>query len=174
MERFATPSLVIKETGEALPEQQAYLNLIRTAEVLSLRLSDMLGEHGLSGKQYNILRALRRGGQDGLTISQIGEQMTDPRADVTRLMDRLERESWVERRHDKEDRRVVRVFLTQAGADLLARLDAPMIALHRAQLGHMTLVELSRLTALLRKARGETAATRRAGLSEALAPDGRS
>jgi DNA-binding MarR family transcriptional regulator len=158
MESFQTPALVIEETGDPVPEQQAYLNLIRTAEILSIQLSDLFGEHGLSGKQYNILRALRRGGPDGLTISQIGEQMTDPRADVTRLMDRLEREHWVERQHGTEDRRVVRAHLTKAGAELLARLDAPIVALHRAQLGHMTSRELDRLSALLRKARGETVA----------------
>jgi DNA-binding MarR family transcriptional regulator len=155
MERFVTPDLVIEETGDAVPEQQAYLNLIRTAEVLSIGLSDMLGAHGLSGKQYNILRALRRGGPEGLTISQVGEQMTDPRADVTRLMDRLERERWVERHHDTRDRRVVRAQLTRSGAELLARLDAPVVALHQAQLGHMTPGELGHLIALLRKARDE-------------------
>jgi DNA-binding MarR family transcriptional regulator len=152
-DQFPTPGLVIRETGALILEQQAYLQLIRTAEVLSHKLSDLLGQKGLSGKQYNILRALRRGGEGGLTISQIGEQMTDPRADVTRLMDRLEREQWVERRHDDKDRRVVRAYLTAGGGALLDELDQPIINVHRTQLGHMNAAELEALIALLVKAR---------------------
>lgn len=150
---FSTPDLVVRETGELILEQQAYLQLIRTAEVLSHRLSDLLAQKGISGKQYNILRALRRGGESGMTISEVGGQMTDPRADVSRLMDRLEREQWVERRHNDKDRRVVRAYLTREGAALLAELDQPIVDLHRAQLGQMTPDELTALISLLVKAR---------------------
>ncbi len=150
---FETPDLVVRETGSLILEQQVHLQLIRTAEVLSLGLSDLLGQKGISGKQYNILRALRRGGDGGLTISQISEQMTDPRADVSRLMDRLEREHWVERRHNDKDRRVVRVYLTDRGTALVAELDQPIVDLHRSQLGHLSPEELTALIALLVKVR---------------------
>lgn len=155
MEPFKTPELIVEETGAFVPERQAYINLIRTAQVLGQMLTDLLDHHGLSGKQYNALRAIRRGGPDGVPVSHIGEQMTDPRADVTRLLDRLERDGLVTRLHDRKDRRVVRVALTDPGRAILAELDAPMIALHKRQLGHMTADELETLEALLRKARGE-------------------
>jgi DNA-binding MarR family transcriptional regulator len=153
MDHFTTPQRVIDETGANVPEQQAYLNLIRAAEVLGLGLVDLMGQHGLSGKQYNVLRAVRRAGESGIPISQIGEQMTDPKADVTRFMDRLERDGFVERVHDRVDRRVVRVHLTPKGTATLAAIDEPIIALHRAQFSHMTVDEITRLTELLRKLR---------------------
>jgi DNA-binding MarR family transcriptional regulator len=153
MDRFTTPQRVIEETGTLVPEQQAYLNLIRAAEVLGLGLAELMARHGLSGKQYNVLRAVRRAGGAGIPISQIGEQMTDPKADVTRFMDRLERDGFSARVHDKSDRRIVRVRLTQKGQSTLAALDAPLIALHRAQFAHMTPKEVSQLTTLLQKAR---------------------
>ena len=154
-DRFRTPELVVSETGTYVAEQQAYLNLMRTAEVLSQRVGDLMSGHGLSGKQYNVLRAIRRGGADGLTISQISDQMTDPRADVTRLLDRLVRDGLVDRRPDHADRRVVRAHLTSAGAALLQSIDAPLLQTHRDQLGHLSQADLEDLIALLRKARGE-------------------
>lgn len=153
MEPFRTPELVVEETGAFVPEQQAYINLIRTAHVLGQMLTDLLDGHGLSGKQYNALRAIRRGGPDGLPVSRIGEQMTDPRADVTRLLDRLERDGLVTRLHDRKDRRVVLVALSERGHATLFALDAPMVELHKRQLGHMTPDELRMLDGLLRKAR---------------------
>ncbi len=153
--RFPTPDLVVQETGDYVAEQQAYLNLIRTAETLSADLSDLFDRHGVSGKQYNVLRAIRRGGADGLTASQIGEQLTDPRADATRLVDRLVREGFVEREHDASDRRVVRSRLTERGTSLLRALDAPLVDLHRRQLQHLTGDEIETLIALLKKARQE-------------------
>lgn len=138
-----------------MPEQQAYLNLIRTAELLGQRVADLMSEHGLSGKQYNVLRAIRRGGADGLSISQISEQMTDPRADVTRLLDRLVRDGLVDRQPDDADRRVVRTYLTEAGTKLLEAIDEPLLATHRDQFAHLTNEEIDQFIALLKKARGE-------------------
>jgi DNA-binding MarR family transcriptional regulator len=153
MDRFKTPKLVVEETGIYVTEQQAYLNLIRTAEVLGTMLSDLLAKSGISGKQYNILRAVRRHGEKGATISAIGDQMTDPRADVTRLIDRLEREGFVGRRHDKADRRVVRVILTKRGDVLLTSLDKPVVDLHRRQFANLTQDEMSTIIRLLQKTR---------------------
>ncbi|MEM7516848.1 MAG: MarR family transcriptional regulator [Planctomycetota bacterium] len=138
-----------------MPEQQAYLQIIRTANVLGQSLSQLLAEHGLSGKQYNALRAIRRAGTQGATPSEIAAQLTDPRADVTRLADRLVREGYVHRAPDKEDRRVVRLTLTDDGATRLGALDEPLLELHRAQLSHMSAGELATLSKLLKKARRE-------------------
>ncbi|WP_227287679.1 MarR family transcriptional regulator [Boseongicola sp. H5] len=154
-ESFQTPDLVVAETGKYVPEQQAYLNLMRTAEVLGQRVSDLMSGYGISGKQYNVLRAIRRGGDGGLSISQISEQMTDPRADVTRLLDRLVRDGLVDRQPDETDRRVVRTYLTEAGANLLESLDEPLLTTHKDQFSQLSKAEIEQLTDLLRKTRGE-------------------
>lgn len=154
-DRFRTPDLVIEETGVYVPEQQAYLQIMRTAELLGSELSELFGRHGLSGKQYNVLRALRRGGPAGLTASEIGAQMTDHRADVTRLVDRLVRDGLVKRLNDQHDRRIVRTVLTERGCDKLKQVDAPLIEVHRRQLGHMSERQLGQLIRLLKRVRGE-------------------
>ncbi|NUT85079.1 MarR family transcriptional regulator [Pseudomonas corrugata] len=148
MKKFETPELVAKETGKLI-EQEVYLNLVRTAEEIKLPLVDLLAGFGLSGKQYNALRAIRRGGSEGETPSGIGAQMAEPRADVTRLLDRLERDALVERRHDERDRRVVRVLLSKRGKKLLADIDGPLLELHRDQFRHMKREDLEALSRLL-------------------------
>lgn len=154
MTPFKTPELVAQETG-VVPAQQAYLNLIRTAQVLGAQLAELLLAHGLSGKQYNALRAIRRSGDQGAAVSTIAEQMTDPRADVTRLMDRLERDGLIARVHDGHDRRVVRVLLTEHAKKQLAAIDAPLVALHRSQFSHLPDNEIRTLIRLLKKVRGD-------------------
>jgi len=152
---FETPDLVVAETGTYVPEQQAYLNLIRTTEVLGMKITDLLASHGLSGKQYNVLRSIRRGGSAGVRVSEIGAQMTDPRADTTRLVDRLGRDGLVARRHGEAGRRGVRTCVQEGGAALRGKGGAPGRGRHRDRRGQRAGEELRTLTARLKKGRGE-------------------
>ena len=54
-------------------------------------------------------------------MSDIAEFMNVTMGNVTSLMDRLIDQSYVERAHDTEDRRVVRVKLTSKGAGLMKK-----------------------------------------------------
>ena len=152
---FSIPNLVVEETGEFVPEQQAYLQLVRTAGVLQSDLRAFFKSYKLSGKQYNALRAIRRAGSKGITCSQIAAQMVEQDPDVTRLVDRLEKRNLVIRAAEKKDRRIVRVYLTANGQELLEQIDAPLIEKHLAQLNHMNKEELTMLIKLLRKVREE-------------------
>ena len=136
-----------------LPEQEAALNLARTADFLHQPFEQLFESHGLSGPQYNVLRILRGHGAGGVPCHAVGEQMVARTPDVTRLVDRLERAGLAERVRTPEDRRVVLVRATAAGLGLLARLDRPVLDLHRRTLGHLTRAELAELNRLLVKAR---------------------
>jgi DNA-binding MarR family transcriptional regulator len=73
--------------------------------------------------------------------------------DVTRLLDRLEKDGLVGRVRSDTDRRVVRISITKAGRSLLAELDEPMRQIHRDSLGHLTRAEIREMNRLLVKAR---------------------
>src|SRR5690349_19708554 len=135
------------------PEQEAALNVVRTADHLGQEFTRLFHGHGISGPQYNVLRILRGVGGDGLPCVDIAGQMITRMPDITRLVDRLEAAGLVARRRTEEDRRVVLVRITPAGLELLARLDRPVLDLHRRQLGHLTRAELAELNRLLVKAR---------------------
>jgi len=135
------------------PEQEASLNLARTEDFIAGEFARLFGEHGLSSSLYNVLRILRGAGADGLPCQEIAGQMVTRTPDVTRLVDRLEGGGFAERSRTPEDRRVVLVRITRAGRDLLARLDQPVLDLHKRLLGHLTRAELAELNRLLLKAR---------------------
>jgi DNA-binding MarR family transcriptional regulator len=125
-----------KPRRTAIPEEAAYLDLVRTTEMLSRPLSQVLKTEDLSGAQYNVLRILR-GSPDGLTCREIGNRMITHDPDITRLLDRLERRKLISRSRDEEDRRVVLTRITADGLDLLSRLDEPIRSMHRRLLGSL-------------------------------------
>jgi len=53
--------------------------------------------------------------QDGLTQSEIADQLSVQGATVTHMLQRLEEAGLVRRRRDPEDNRLVRVYLTEQG-----------------------------------------------------------
>lgn len=132
----------------AIPEEVTYLDLARTAELLSHPIVKLLKTEDLSPAQYNVLRILR-GASDGLTCGEISNRMITRDPDITRLLDRLEKRSLILRARDTKDRRVVLTRIAPAGVELLAKLDEPVRATHRKLLGHLGLERLRILTDLL-------------------------
>jgi DNA-binding MarR family transcriptional regulator len=55
--------------------------------------------------------------RDGMTQSEIAEQLSVRGATVTNMLQRMEEVGLVARRRDPEDNRLVRVYLTDAGRD---------------------------------------------------------
>jgi DNA-binding MarR family transcriptional regulator len=121
----------------ALLEEEAALNILRTAEVMGQAATAFLREYDLSPTQYNVLRILRGAEPAGATCSQISERMINHDPDITRLLDRLESRDFITRDRSKEDRRVVMVRTTPAGLDLLSRIDRPLRAFLKARLGKL-------------------------------------
>lgn len=146
-------SEIHKRTPFDCPEQEAYLNLMRTQAQLSGEFEAVLKDSGLSTATYNVLRILRGAGDLGRMCHEIGEHMVTRVPDVTRLVDRLEKSGLAKRERCAQDRRVVHVKVTKAGLDLLATLDAPVLEMHRRQLGHLSREELASLNELLVKGR---------------------
>jgi len=138
------------------PEEVAFVDLIRTADLLSRAPAQFLREHDLSANQYNILRILR-GAPEGLLCGEIAERMISRDPDITRLLDRLEKRGLIGRCRQDPDRRKVLVHIASEGLALLARLQQPICQLHRRQLGHLGQKRLGQLSRLLLAARHERA-----------------
>jgi len=144
----------IKQTRPfSSPEEEAYLNLVRTAALIQHAVGEELKPHGVTHTQYNVLRILRGAGKAGLCRHEIRDRMLTPVPDVTRLLDRLADAGLVSRERDAIDRRIVTARITDAGLGLLERLDPPTRELHERLLGHMSDASLARLSGLLSEAR---------------------
>lgn len=70
----------------------------------------------ITPEQFGLMTHLWK--QDGLSQQELAVLTCRDRANVTRLIDILEREGIVERRDDSTDRRVFKIFLTKKGKDI--------------------------------------------------------
>src|SRR5436309_14302696 len=133
-------------------EEEVFLDLLRTADLLGRRVAAVLKPDDISGNQYNVLRILR-GSPDGLTCGEIASRMITRDPDITRLLDRLEKRNLISRCRETKDRRMVMTRISPDGLKLLGRLDQPVEEAHRKQLGHLGRERLRALTELLHAAR---------------------
>jgi DNA-binding MarR family transcriptional regulator len=141
-----------KVRQEESAEESAYLDLLRTADVLTRGAIGVLKAEELSTTQYNVLRILR-GSPQGLTCGEIASRMITRDPDVTRLLDRMKKRGLISRSRESRDRRLVLARITSEGLKLVNRLDEPVQKIHRKQLGHMGKDRLQALAELLAAAR---------------------
>jgi DNA-binding MarR family transcriptional regulator len=140
------------ERRAVCPEEVAFVDLVRTCDLLSRAPARLLKTEDLSGTQYNVLRILR-GSPEGLPCGEIAGRMITRDPDVTRLLDRLEKRHLITRCRETRDRRMVMARITPEGLKVLARLDQPVEELHGKQLGHMGRNHLRALAEMLAAAR---------------------
>lgn len=134
-------------------EEEAYLNIVRTAAVLDHAMAQALKPFGVTPTQYNVLRILRGAEPTGLCRNEVGTRLVTSVPDVTRLLDRMEELGLIGRQRSSDDRRYVTTRLTRQGLDLVNRLDAVVAEHHRAQLGHLDRKTLRAIVELLSAAR---------------------
>lgn len=123
------------------PSVEAGAALLRCADRLRYHLESCLQPFELTFQQYNVLRILRGSRTGALPTLEIGARLIERSPGITRLIDRLQRKGLVQRKHDKNDRRMVLCCITRRGLDTLAALDEPfnardewaMSSLHKTQ-----------------------------------------
>src|SRR5579862_3730745 len=139
-------------------EEEALLNLFRTADCIQREFHLKTREWGISSTQYNVLRILRGALPDGLTCSEIGKRMITADPDITRLLARLRARKLVRQQRDRHDRRVLWTHISDAGLELLRQMDpviqeAPKELLH--QLDEKQVAQLTELLELARQNCGD-------------------
>ena len=75
---------------------------------------------GITRAQWAVLAKVER--NEGMKQSELAEQMEMQPITLTRLVDKLCDNGWIERRGDNSDRRVNRLYLKKAGRQLLGKL----------------------------------------------------
>lgn len=141
---------------ETCPQESLFLELVRTADLLTRAPAQLLKTEDLSAAQYNILRILRGEGKP-LPILEIASRTVQVVPGITGLIDRLEQAGLVERQRCETDRRVIFVAITEKAKKLVNNLDQPLVVLHKKLLEHLTKSELQELNRLLEKVRSPLA-----------------
>jgi DNA-binding MarR family transcriptional regulator len=105
--------------------------------------------YSITPPQWGILYQLTQ--NDGLTIGTLSQKGGIDAPTVTGIVKRLEHSGLVERVHDREDRRVVKVYLTNEGRDIMHHLPGAVKAFNDIMTDGFTLPEQQGLIAKLQK-----------------------
>ena len=120
-------------------------------------MSDRLVRLGISMAQLNILYTLQRNGE--MPMSRLAEILNVSLSNATGLVDRMEERGVIERTRVPEDRRIVLVHATQAGADVLEANDALTDELLRSVLADLDPATLEQMAAATTRFRTSLEAT---------------
>ena len=103
-------------------ENVAWRSIADTYKMVYSYIMSDLRQYGLTPPQYTVLRLIGISRSKQLTMSEIGKEMTVTFANITTIVDNLEKLQYVRRQRDPRDRRLVRVKLTDAGAKLFKKI----------------------------------------------------
>jgi DNA-binding MarR family transcriptional regulator len=130
-----------------------WLNLHQTARVIQGLLEERLrAETDLSWAEFELLMRLEVSAGHPLQMSEIAAQLVGSPSGTTRIADRLEKDGLISRETPRENRRIVRVLLTERGRKVLAKAGETFRAtLHETFGEHLNAGEVAELRASLRK-----------------------
>lgn len=104
---------------------EAILNVYYTAALLKKVARGLFRPFGITDVQFNVMQLLayHTDNQGGLTQAELGHMMLVNRANITPLVDRMEKAELVARSPVPGDRRYHLVKLTPRGRELLAKVE---------------------------------------------------
>jgi DNA-binding MarR family transcriptional regulator len=115
------------------------------------RARTLLEELGLFRGQPPLLFALWE--EEGRTHSELAEHLHVQPATITKMIKRMERTGFVERRQDAEDQRVSRVYLTDVGGNLRDAVERVLRELEEQTFAGLSSEERALLNQLLLRVR---------------------
>jgi MarR family 2-MHQ and catechol resistance regulon transcriptional repressor len=139
--------------GFDLPSNETALNLLYTYDVFHQLTSRYMAEFGLAKSAFNILMLLRHGQPEGMLLHDLGELLLVSRANITGLIDHLQKSGYVKRVVDVHDRRARYARLTTQGEELLDGFVPQYFEKMADMLRDLTNEEKESLIALLKKTR---------------------
>lgn len=116
--------LGLKKGFEVL-EHEAMLNIYYTASLIKKEADEFFRQFGLTDVQFNVMMliAYQGGAEEGLSQAQLSTMMLVNRANITSLIDRMERAEMVVRTDEPGDRRCNIVKMTAKGKKLFAKVE---------------------------------------------------
>ena len=138
----------LKQAKPLRSGEEALLNLMIAGAWVASRFERVCARHGVTHRQYNVLRILRGAHPGGHPRREIAGRMIDPAPDVTRLIDRLERAGLAARAPSAKDRRRSITRISPRGLALLKRMDPEMDREGRALVKRLTALDCLRLSTI--------------------------
>lgn len=105
------------------PALNALIQISMAAAFVNECVDEAIKPLKITNVQYNILRILKRAGENGLSRSGILVHLTEKSVDLTRSVDGLVRLGFVRRDRPETDRRIVLHYVTDEGAAALGQIN---------------------------------------------------
>ncbi len=105
----------------SLLPHEALLNIYHTSSCLKKMADEFFRQFDITDVQFNLLMLLKYQSKtnNGLSQADISKMMLVNRANVTSLVDRMEKANFVTRTPDPNDRRYNIIVMTENGANIL-------------------------------------------------------
>ncbi|RCJ17073.1 MarR family transcriptional regulator [Nostoc sp. ATCC 43529] len=120
------------------------------SQLLSRRFTDRLEPFGLTPFHWLVLCCLWQ--EDGLPTSSIGDKLKQVGGTLTGVLDRMEERGLVRRERDTQDRRIWRIWLTDAGKELQTVLPPIAAAVRDEAMDGISLAEREFFSQILNRA----------------------
>lgn len=139
--------------GAALDAWRSYLQ--SHATILRDLDAELVAEHGLTTRDYEVLLYLAQAPERRLPMSALAESTMLTRSGITRLVDGLVKSEMIERVSCASDARISYAQLTDFGYDKLRQAGCTHVAsIRRLFLEHFSREEIDRLASLLSRLPG--------------------
>ena len=102
-------------------EQQAWRATVHLSQLLLRQLDHDLAEHGLNGRDYEILVELSEAPEHRLRMTDLADATSQSRSRLSHQISRMEKRGLVRRDDCEGDKRGTFAVLTQAGFDAIER-----------------------------------------------------
>ncbi len=137
------------------PEHEALLSIYYTASLMKKRADDFFGQYGITDVQFNMMNLLyyESGKDGGLSQAQISDMMLVNRANITSLVDRMEKTELVNRTAHANDRRYNIIKLTPKGKNLYTKVEPHYFEKVKAAMSSLDATELKKISVMLEKVR---------------------
>lgn len=126
-----------------------FIKLARAAESVAERTGRVVTASGLTYSQFGAMETLYHLGP--LMVGQLAEKHLKSPNNFTTVVDNLEKQGFVRRERSQEDRRVVMVYLTEAGQSLIERVIPQHVRVVFEDMSVLTTEEQEQLGVLLRR-----------------------
>lgn len=108
------------QSGEDRINEEVFYNIARVYITINNALSFFLAAYKMSPAKFNILLMVKHVGKDkGIAQNAISKLLLVTTSNITRMIDKLQKEKYVERLAQEDDRRVHLIKITKNGSDLL-------------------------------------------------------
>lgn len=141
-----------KESTSERLNRSSYIFLNLTSSALSSEIERLCLDENLTEAHFRILWVLcRESSEEGRAMGEIADGLINRAADLTRLVDKLEKMGLVVRERSPDDRRRIVARATSPGRKTFARLSHKIRSLHVDQWDALTQAEQRQLIQLLDK-----------------------